>query len=313
MSLLRPSLNALRAFEASVRLGSMTLAANELGVTPGAISRHIQSLEAIFSIPLLKRLGQSVEPTSEGRRLASGLSEGFQRINASVRQLQPGPLTVSCSATIMMYWLIPRLARFKQAHPDVEVLLNVNYGPLDLAREEVSVAIRNDMLPPPPDVIVKHLLKEQTGLVCAPAFLEKHGLHRLDDLLRMRILATKTRPSAWRDWLAKIGRPELNVIPHDVYEHFYLMIQAASCGLGVAIAPRMMVAEEIQSGRLIAPYGFEQGHNNIVLWIAPNLRSSRELQALVAWLRKEGADDALDDRIEAGADGEPLGGAPSVC
>ncbi|WP_175772346.1 LysR family transcriptional regulator [Paraburkholderia phenazinium] len=291
MSVLRPSLNALRAFEVSVRLGSMTLAANELGVTPGAVSRHIQSLETIFSITLLKRLGQSVEPTSEGRRLAVSLSEGFQLINASVQQLQPGPLTVSCSATIMMYWLIPRLARFKQAYPDVEVLLNVNYGPLDLAREEVSVAIRNDMLAPPQDVIVKHLMKEETGLVCAPGFFEKHGQRGLDDLLKMRILATKTRPRAWRDWLARVGRQDLDVMPHDVYEHFYLMIQAASCGLGVAIAPRMMVEEEIGSGRLVAPYGFEEGEYNIVLWIAPSLRSSKDLQALVAWLRKEGASD----------------------
>src|SRR3546814_17648697 len=73
--------------------------------------------------------------------------------------------------------------------------------------------------------------------------------------------------------------------PHYIYEHFYLMIQAASCGLGVAISPRMIVENEIRSGRLVAPYGFIDGKFNIVMWIAPYLRSSKELQDLVSWIR----------------------------
>src|SRR3546814_821545 len=146
MKSVRPSLNALRAFEVSARLGSISQAAAELGVTPGAVSRHIQTLEGIFGVPLLRRLSQSVMPTDEGGRMAAKLGEGFSIIDASVAQFQPGPLTLSCSATIMMHWLIPQLAAFKRTHPETELRLNVNYSDMDLVREEVSLAIRNDMV-----------------------------------------------------------------------------------------------------------------------------------------------------------------------
>ncbi|SDL69963.1 DNA-binding transcriptional regulator, LysR family [Modicisalibacter muralis] len=288
MTVARPSLNALRAFETSVRLGNMSRAADELGVTPSAISRHIQSLESIFGVPLLKRLPQSVIATDEGARMAAKLSDGFNLIEASVAQFKPGPLTLSCSATIMMHWLIPRLRHFKQTHPNVDLRLNVNYADIDLVREEISLAIRNDMVPPPQDVIVKHLMNEEIGLVCAPGYLKAAGLEaRLEDLPKARILAAKTRLFAWNDWLETMGRPEIALAPHDIYEHFYLMIQAASYGLGVAIAPRMIVEDEISSGRLVAPFGFIAGKFNIVLWIAPHLRKSKDLQALVKWTMHE--------------------------
>jgi LysR family glycine cleavage system transcriptional activator len=130
----------------------------------------------------------------------------------------------------MMHWLIPRLGNFKQMHPNVELRLNVNYADIDLVREEISLAIRNDMVPPPQDVIVKHLMTEEIGLVCSPSYLQKAGLDtRLEDLSKVRILATKTRPSAWSNWLETMGRPDIQLAPNDVYEYFYLMIQAASC------------------------------------------------------------------------------------
>jgi LysR family glycine cleavage system transcriptional activator len=284
----RPSLNSLRAFEFSVRLGSMSQAANELGVTPGAVSRHIQTLEAQLGATLLRRLPHAVTPTEEGARLAAKLSEGFDLIYAGVAQLQPGPLTLSCSATIMMHWLIPRLSKFKLNCPDVELRLNVNYADIDLAREEISLAIRNDMVTPPQDVIVRHLMIEEIGLVCSPGYLCDAGLEAsVADLSKARILGTKTRPTAWNDWLEMMERPDIRLTPHEVYEHFYLMIQAASCGLGVGIAPRMIVEDEIRSGRLIAPFGFGAGKFNIVLWISPQLRTSKDLRALLDWITQE--------------------------
>src|ERR1700754_5097437 len=106
----RPSLNALRAFEAVARLRSMTLAAQELCVTHGAISRQVKALEDTLGLTLLVRSAQSSDPTPEGRRLAEGLTTAFNLIDASIEQLKPEPLTLSCSATIMMNWLIPRIA-----------------------------------------------------------------------------------------------------------------------------------------------------------------------------------------------------------
>ena len=112
----RPSLNALRAFEATARLGSMTAAAAELHVTHGAVSRHIRSLEDQLGVLLLDRSGQSTAPTPDGAR-HGGLATAFRLIQASVEQLKPAQLTLSCSASIMMYWLLPRIGGFIVSTP----------------------------------------------------------------------------------------------------------------------------------------------------------------------------------------------------
>ena len=161
----RPSLNALRALEATVRLSSMTAAAGELSVTHGAVSRHIKSLEEMFGIPLLLRGARSAEPTAEGARLANDLSSAFALIASSVEQLQPGPLTLSCSSTIMMSWVIPRIGAFHKLHPDIELRFNMNYDRIDFVRDEISVAIRNSMIEPPKEVIIRDMVDEWIGPV----------------------------------------------------------------------------------------------------------------------------------------------------
>lgn len=290
---LRPPLNALRAFEAAARLGSMTLAGIELGVTHGAVSRQIQLLEGIVGVMLLRRLPKSVEATAEGARLAASLSAAFNLISAGLAQLQPGPLTISCSSTIMQNWLIPRLARFRERYPDIELRLNVNYSEVDLVREEISLAIRNDMIPAPQDVVLQHLMREEIGLVCSPDFLALHALQPLESLAGVPMLSTKTRPTVWSDWLDAMHAAQQPSPPQQVFEHFYLMIQAASFGLGAAIAPRMTVEGEIAAGRLVAPYGFVPSRYNIVLWIAPHLRADHALRTVVNWIREETAGATL--------------------
>ena len=280
----RPSLNALRAFEAAARLGSVTAAAKELGVSPGAVSHHLASMEALFGIPLLRRLPHAVQPTEEGGRLAGRLGEGFRLIDSAVKQLQPAPLTISCSSTIMMHWLIPRLASFRAAYPKAEVRLNVNYGVVDFVKDEISVAIRLDSIRPPKEVLVQPMIPEEIGPVCAPGYLEHHPLKSPADLRTVRLLASGTRPGAWRDWLAAMRAPVGLAEPHETYEHFYLQNQAAACGLGVAVSPRVLVADQIAAGRLVAPFGFVAGPYNFVLWTAAHLRLRPDLRALVDWL-----------------------------
>jgi LysR family transcriptional regulator, glycine cleavage system transcriptional activator len=281
----RPSLNALRAFEAAARLGSLTAAAGELGVSHGAVSHHIVSMEALFGIPLLRRLPHSVQPTEEGGRLASRLTEAFRLINAGVKQLQPAPLKISCSSTIMMHWLIPRLGSFKEAHPKIEVRLNVNYGVVDFVKDEISVAIRLDKIPPPKEAIVELLTREEIGPVCAPAYLARHPITTPEALKKVRLLASATRPVAWQDWWAAVLSRQSSVQPHETYEHFYLQNQAAACGLGVGLSPSILVADQIAAGRLVAPLGFVPSPYNLVLWISAHARLRPDLRALVSWLR----------------------------
>jgi LysR family transcriptional regulator, glycine cleavage system transcriptional activator len=283
----RPSLNALRAFEATARLGSMSAAAAELFVTHGAVSRHLRALEDQLGVVLLERAGAATKTTPEGARLAEGLAAAFRLIQESVERLKPGPLTLSCSSSVMMHWLIPRIAGFHSAHPDIELQLNMNHGRVDFVRDNIGVAIRNTMIDAPKEARVRELMVERVGLVCSPDYQQTSRLRAPQDLAGVRRLATKTRPAAWAEWEAACGLPPTQRKPAETYEHFYLLIQAAACGLGLAAVPEMLVLNELKSGRLVAPFGFVPGPQKLVLWIAPQLDGRSDVEALAKWLGKE--------------------------
>lgn len=282
----RLPLNALRAFEASARLSSMSAAAAELGVTHGAISRHVRGLEEEFGVPLLKRLSKSVEPTAQGGQLAATLRDAFARMQQGVAAMAPLPLTLSCSATISMHWLIPRLGEFKRANPDIEVRLNLNYGEVDFLRDEISLAIRSTMFKAPQEVIIRPLLRERIGPVCHPDFVDRTGLRRPENLVSARLLGTATRPNAWLEWMEACGWDADPLAPQEIYDHFYLQNQAAACGLGVAIAPEILVEGEIRRGHLVAPFGFVDGPHELNLWIAPHLRHRWDIRRLADWIER---------------------------
>jgi len=283
----RLPLNALRAFEAAARLRSMSAAAAELGVTHGAVSRHVRALEGEFGIALLRRLAKSVEPTAAGAQLAKSLDDAFAQMQLGVARLAPTPLTLSCSATITMHWLIPRLGRFKRENPASEIRLNVNYGEVDFIRDEISLAIRTSMFRAPAEVVIRPLMREDIGPTCHPDYAARIGLHTPDDLPRARLLGTATRPAAWSEWLGAIGRRDLGLASHETYDHFYLLIQAAACGLGMALAPRLLVESEIRRGHLVAPFGFVAGPHELNLWIAPHLRARGDVRKLSDWIQSE--------------------------
>lgn len=284
-----PSLHALRAFEAVARLGSMSAAADELAVTHGAISRHVRALEDSLGVLLLKRGAQISEPTPEGQRLAEGLATAFGLIQASVEQVRPGPATISCSESIMMFWLLPRIARFQQSHPAMPLQFNMNYRGIDPIRDNISVAIRNTMITPPDDIIVRELADEWIGPVCTPEYLRQNVLREPADLTRARLLSTRSRPLAWRQWAAAAGADAdaLKLSVQEEFEHFYLLIQAAACGLGIACVPRMLVLDALESGRLVAPFGFLRGPHRLVLWLNPHVRGRADVQALADWMAEE--------------------------
>ncbi|KAK52201.1 putative HTH-type transcriptional regulator TrpI [Bordetella bronchiseptica CA90 BB1334] len=282
-----PSFTTLRAFEAVARLGNMTRAAEELSVTHSAISKQVQALEEEFGIQLLRRMPRAIEPTPEGARLAATLGTAFGLIEAGINQLRPGPLSLSCSASIMMRWLIPRLANFKKMRPDIDLRVSADHGPVDLLREGIDVAIRNNVVPTPQDVVIKPLMREWVGPVCSPEYASSVPLRALADLGAARLLTTSSRPDAWSDWAALSGWAGEPLAEHESFEHFYLVLHAAACGLGVAMAPRFLVADDLASGRLVAPFGFLEGRRTVVLWITPQLRTREDIRALSDWLQAE--------------------------
>jgi DNA-binding transcriptional LysR family regulator len=283
----RFSLNALRAFEATARLRSFSAAADELSVTHGAVSRHIRMLEDSVGVALLKRTAQGAVPTAEGQRLADGLSTAFSLIQSSVEQLEPGPLTLACSESIMMYWLLPRLNRFKDVHPEVELRFNMSHGPVDFVRDNVSVAIRLSSIEPPKDAVRTDVAPEWVGPVCSPEYLRRKRIESVDDLARARLMVSRTRPSAWEDWARCSGQGDIELRVDEVFDHFYLLIQGARCGLGLANVPRMLVRDDLTSGTLVAPLAFVRGPNRLSIWIAPHLSRRPDVVKLVDWLHDE--------------------------
>ncbi len=278
-----PSLNALRAFEAAGRLGRMTLAADELNVTHSAVSRQIQHLEAVLGVPLFEGPKNRLRLTEGGMTLLTGLTGAFDQMDLSVRAVadtEDGQLDVSCPGTFTMRWLIPRLYRFQAKYPNIEVRLSASSKPVDFSRDGFDVAIRVGSAPWPSGADVISLFPEQTGAVLAPSLFaastpEFEGLSQLH---------TRTRLRAWGDWLARSER-SVATGPRVEYEHFYFMLEAASAGLGVCVAPWPYVSDDIRFGRLMAPYGFlESGHEYVALRRA---RRNRKSILFCEWLQNE--------------------------
>lgn len=277
-------LHALRALEATIRLGSMTRAARELDVSHGAISRHVRQLERLYGTQLVRRLSKASEPTPVGAEMARTLTEGFRLLNLAVARVAKGPLTLSCSATIMQYWLIPRLSDFRSRHPDIQFRLNVNYGEIDFARDGISLAIRNTMYVPPEDVVVSDMIGEEIGLICSPQYASRLPTDIPTCLEAATILGTATRKAAWTEWLSAMSVGNLTVETNEEYEHFYLMLQAASFGAGVAVAPKYLVERELATGQLTAPYGFVSGPHRLQLWISHHERLNPAVKTLSKWI-----------------------------
>jgi len=296
----RVSLNALRAFEATARHRSFTAAADELAVTHGAVSRQVRMLEETFGMLLLRRTAQGAEPTPEGQRLAEGLKRGFDEIQGTIEQLTPGPLTLACSTSIMMYWVLPRLSVFQQQNPDVSLQYHMSSGPLDFTHNKISVAIRLSSQEPARDVVCMDICSEWVGPVCSPEYLRTLQIRTTADLRRARLIYSRTREHAWSEWKQCHDPAIGELVLDEGFPHFYLLIQAARCGLGIANVPRMLVQDDLNSGTLVAPFGFVPGPNRLTIWVASHLTERSETKRLVSWLTDEILKDEKHSRLSFG-------------
>lgn len=283
----RPSLNALRAFEMVARKGTFSEAADALSVTHGAVSRHIRTLEDLLGVVLLSRNAHGTKLTPEGARLAEGLGRGFNIIQQSIDQLRPHPLELSCSASLMMHWLLPRLAKLHSNFPTMALGLKTGHGPIDFALEGVSVALRLGSIEPPYGIEPVPLAKEWISVICSPDYLTTSGVREVADLGQHKLLATRTRPHAWKEWYSTVNATMVDPVEMEFFEHFYLLIQAAKVGLGFACVPRMLVQAELESGAVVAPFGCVQGSGELVLWISPGAKLRSDTADLVRWITDE--------------------------
>lgn len=275
-----PPLNSMRAFEAAGRLGLMKLAAEELHVTHSAISRQIQILEDALDVRLFEGPKHAPKLTDVGRTLLPALSSAFDQMDAAVHLVadtEEGHLDVSCLGTFLMKWLIPRMHRFRQDNPAIDIRVSTADTSVDFARDNFDMAIRVGAAPWPDEADVVPLFAERFGPVCSAKLEVDH-----DSILELPILKTQTRRSAWEDWSKRSG---IEVVTENAteFEHFYFMLEAAVGGLGVCIAPWPLVADDIAAGRLMAPFGFiESGQDYVAL---RRRRRNKKAATFCHWLQ----------------------------
>ena len=199
-----PPLKTLPAFEIAADRLSFTEAAGELHLTHGAVSRQIKALESHLGVPLFRRRNRRIELTEAGIAFLPGVRQALHVLEASTAELASSPrhgaLVVSCVATFMMRWLIPRLYAFNAVHRKIEVRLTASHAPVDFVRDGIDIAIRLGRAPWPRNVMASPFLADRIGPVCAPALLDGRKRLRMSDLRRHRLLHAETRAQAWSDW-----------------------------------------------------------------------------------------------------------------
>ncbi|WP_322045816.1 transcriptional regulator GcvA [Paraburkholderia sp. J67] len=249
-----PPFPALRAFEAAARHNSFTAAAAELHVTHGAISRQVAALEAWVGVQVFHRHGKRVALTEDGRRYLGAVQAAFDNIARATEQLRDTGvvhvLRVNALPTFAMKWLLPRLSQFQRLNPNVELRLATSNAPVETL-DAFDVAVRRGPAHWP-DCASGHFLDEMELPVCSPALLKRVPIQSANDLARHVLLHSDTRPDAWRTWLATAG-VKAKCRKKQSFDHFYLALQAAVDGLGVALGPLPLLDEELASGRLVTP------------------------------------------------------------
>lgn len=286
-----PPLNALRAFEATARLQSVTRAAEELHVTHGAVSRQLRVLEDALGQRLFARQGRGLDLTLIGQQLRDGTAAAFNQLRDSWAGLQhaaPGPFVLGCSGSVLARWVIPRLDRLKHDLPDLALHLTAQETPLSLDSTEINAALLLAAPPWPANWQVEVLAPERVGPVVSPRYAGWPRLQGQPDtaLANEPVLHTMSRANAWNDWAGAARLPSAPTCSGQGFAHLYYLLEAALAGLGVAIAPEPLVAEDLAEGRLLAPWGFVETHASWVFAV-PQRGSDSRTKALARWLKNE--------------------------
>jgi DNA-binding transcriptional LysR family regulator len=284
-------LHALRAFAAAARHLSFRRAAEELHVTPAAISHQIKGLEERLGLKLFRRLTREIRLTEEGHVLAPALRDGFERLDRAVERVLAAPtrtvLTVSTITTVAMSWLVPRLPNFQARHPQIEVRISTSQRVVDFAREDFDCAIRYGG-PPTPGLARHELFADRFTPLCAPALARK--LRRPADLARMQLLDTLPSPGEWKFWLEKVGLADLRTPGGAAFDSTRVALEAASRGLGVAVGDPLFAADEIRAGRLVQPFDLVVSTGRRYWLVHPEAVAQRpKIVAFRDWLLAEAA------------------------
>ena len=302
-----PPLNALRAFEAAARRLSFTKAAEELNVTPGAVSQHIRQLEDYAGTPMFKRTGRSVLLTDAAQASLPLVREAFDQIAEAGRIMQAparkGRVMVSSAPSFAAKWLAPRLEHFHTAHPEIKAWVSADSGLTDFTTADADFAIRygrGDY----DGLKVEKLLDETVLPVCSPDLLTgEDAIKRPEDLAKHTLIhdvSAELDPSCpdWNSWLqARGSATAVDGRRGPRFNQSALAIEAAASGRGVVLAKKAIAASDIASGRLVAPFADGSISVDYGYWLVwPKGRHlSEDVRAFLRWMK-----DAADESEVAG-------------
>jgi LysR family glycine cleavage system transcriptional activator len=284
-------LTALRAFEAAARHTSYSRAAEELGLTHGAVSHHIKALEALLGVTLFQRKGGRMIPTEHGQRLAVHAVEGFDNLARGVdevkaRSPRSRTVTISVLAAFAAKWLIPRLSQFHERHPDISISLRSSHMLADFSQDGIDLALRYG----PgqwPGLTAELLAEEELFPVCSPRFRSEHNLSKPQDLLKVTLLRDQRLP--WALWFRAAGLSDATEPNHGAaYSDAALLLQAAATDHGVALARSLLANDDLAAGRLERLFDISVPASFSYYVVFPSGRDLRApAEAFRAWLMQQ--------------------------
>jgi LysR family transcriptional regulator, glycine cleavage system transcriptional activator len=289
-----PVLNTLRAFEAAARHGSFTRAAEELCLTQGAISHQVKALEDELGVKLFNREHQRLVITQAGRAYLVEVGDALDRIAIATERIverqRSGALTISTSPDFAAKWLVHRLGKFAQSHPEIDLRLSAAMHRVDFAREDVDVAVRHgkgDW----EGLHVERLCAEQLFPVCSPRLVEAGNLTRPADILKFPLLHLDTRED-WAVWLDSAGVAGADVSRGSIMNHASMLIDAAIDGQGIALARTVLAAWDLVHGRLVRPFAQALPLSRSYWIVCPKATASLpKIRTFNNWLLAEAAED----------------------
>ena len=281
-------LNALRAIEIVARRGALAPAAEELGVTIGAVSQHLRRAEARLGIELFERTPSGLVPLPLLRAALPQLTAGFTGLAdglASLKGSDDHVLNLTVGSVFASRWLIWRITKFSQAYPDIELRLNVSATMVDLSRPDVDCGIRFG-LGKWPGVTAELIGGTAYQPVCAPPVASR--LKTLGDLAQVPVIQDATTMLSWDAWRTQVGLDPAIKLGGPIYSDASLAFDAAISEQGVLMAADMMSADTVSDGRLVRPFDRPvEGPQGYFLVVAKGRRESHKLRALRQWLAVE--------------------------
>ncbi len=284
-----PSLNSLRAFEAAARLGGFALAAEELGVTPGAVAAQIKSLEEEIGASLFVRSTRGVTLTPIGQRALPAFVEVFDSLGQAVRDLRqdatPHKVHIAALPALAQLWLAPRLPMLRERLPDVDVSVTAMETPPNLKRVPFDICLFYTNTTPPGGV---QLGSEEILPVCVPKLARK--LIRPEDLKTVSCLTDIAWADDWKLWAQRV-MPEADFSPDGpVFSLYSVALQEALSGAGVLMAHKSLVLHHLRKGELVAPFKTQVPlTGRITMWILPSRHHIKILSDVVESLKQSGS------------------------